>query len=381
MQGRGVRAVPGERAADIELDAPTERSDHRPLLRVAIAVVALAVALPLFFEIYREAAFSTAPRDDYAPQLLALLGMTGDPPYRLAGSFDQAPFGYRALSAAVAIPFYLLIPAYEFTNLPVMDEAYLRATQALALVSYLSIVLTAFVVYRIATRRLSASASAGLIVAMGSVFLSSFIGRAGVDPLAILLISLGVYWLYDWRAFAVVVVVGAAFNEKVPLIFLSLMILRVVAFAIDRRTVRGFAQVPQLTATFVAIALYAAIRAVLDLPGNEFQTDPTSWLPSALSTLRDTLSLKGAVANGVPIALLATMAFLAYRARSLDETARRWFQPSDALVFPVLILVGFAINMQFTVGRLAMHTYPLYLPVLAVLVDLWLPSGLRRRVA
>jgi len=59
------------------------------------------------------------------------------------------------------------------------------------MVSYLSIVLTAFVVSRVATRRLAASASAGLIVALASVLLSSFVMRDGVDPLAILLVSLG----------------------------------------------------------------------------------------------------------------------------------------------------------------------------------------------
>jgi hypothetical protein len=276
-----------------------------------------------------------------------------------------------------AIPFYALLPTYEFTNLPVTDVPYLRATQALAMVSYLSILSTALVVFLIATRRVRASASAGLIVAAASVLLSAFIGRAGVDPLAILLVSLAVYWLDDWRAFSVVVIVGAASNEKVPIIFLTLLGLRAIAYVIDRRTLRGFSQGRQLAAAVAAIALYLAIRTILHLPGNESQTDPASWFPSASSTLRDTLSLKGAVTNGVPIALLATMAFLAYRARSLDEQARRWFQPTDVLVFLVLVAVGFAINMQFTVGRLAMHAYPLYLPVLAVLVDRWLPSRTR----
>ncbi len=117
--------------------------------------------------------------------------------------------------------------------LGIADEAYLRATQALAMVSYLSIVLTAFVVSRVATRRLAASASAGLIVALASVLLSSFVMRDGVDPLAILLVSLGIYWLCDWRAFSVVVIVGAAVNEKVPIILASLLALRATAYVID----------------------------------------------------------------------------------------------------------------------------------------------------
>ena len=200
----------------------------------------------------------------------------------------------------------------------------------------------------------------------------SFSSRSGTRP------SLGIYWLCDWRAFSVVVIVGAAFNEKVPIIFASLLALRATAYVIDRRTIRGFAHVPQLAAAFVGIALYAAIRTSWDLPGNELQTDRMSWLPSSISTLRDTMSLKGLVTNGVPLLLLATLAYLAGRTGSVDGVASRWFQPSDMLVFLVLVWVGFATNLEFTVGRVAMHSYPLYLPVLAVLVDLWLPSGLRR---
>jgi len=103
----------GERTAAIALKSGPERAAHRILPRLAIAGLAIAVTLPIFFEIYRGAAFATGPRDDYAPQMLALLGITGDPPLRLTGTLDQAPFGYRALSTAVAIPFYFFMPAYE----------------------------------------------------------------------------------------------------------------------------------------------------------------------------------------------------------------------------------------------------------------------------
>jgi hypothetical protein len=45
------------------------------------------------------------------------------------------------------------------------------------------------------------------------------------------------------------------------------------------------------------------------------------------------------------------------------------FSPLDLAVAPALLVIGVAIDMQFTVGRLVMHSFPLYLPLLAVVIE------------
>ena len=119
-------------------------------LLVALAVVFLvALAVPLFFEIYRTMAFNTHPRDDYGPYLQALVGE--------GGKIPGAPMVYRLFSVAAAIPFYYLLPVYSFSKLPPLDPAYLRATEALAAVSWLSILATAGVIFLICRQKLGAS--------------------------------------------------------------------------------------------------------------------------------------------------------------------------------------------------------------------------------
>jgi hypothetical protein len=45
------------------------------------------------------------------------------------------------------------------------------------------------------------------------------------------------------------------------------------------------------------------------------------------------------------------------------------FVPIDLTVAPALFVVGVIIDAQSTVGRLIMHSFPLYLPMLAYAID------------
>jgi hypothetical protein len=102
---------------------------------------------PFFFLIFRLMAFNTVPRDDYAPYLLWLLHQPG-------GAFPGSPYGYRILSVLVAAPLYYLMPALPLTNLPAdLAPAYLKATAALAAVSYLAMLAAAMMAYRLVVVR------------------------------------------------------------------------------------------------------------------------------------------------------------------------------------------------------------------------------------
>ena len=88
--------------------------------------------------------FETVPRDHYEPFLLWLLGQPG-------GRLPSSPFGYRILPMVAAAPFYYLLPPITFSGLPAtVSLPALKATGAIAALSYLSVIATSVVVYRLA---------------------------------------------------------------------------------------------------------------------------------------------------------------------------------------------------------------------------------------
>src|SRR5271165_2939816 len=132
----------------------------RTLVCGAGAFIALTFALnPVFFVIYRLMVFNTVPRDDYAAFLLWLVGSPG-------GSFPQSPYGYRLLSMVAAAPFYYLLPPLRVTNLPAdLTAPYVRATAAIAALSYLSLLLAAALIYRVARDRCGLGRPEGMLAA------------------------------------------------------------------------------------------------------------------------------------------------------------------------------------------------------------------------
>lgn len=337
--------------------------------RALPALVVLAFVLstvPAFFAIYRDSAFQASPRDDYAPALLALVGEQGTPPARQRTLLGGAPFGYRMLSVVAAVPFYELLPYYSFSNLEAPDEPYLRATAALSMVSYVSILLTVLAVYCIARRRMNCSPGASLLAALLSFGLFQFVGTGGVDPIALLVVGLLVYFLDRPIIFAPLIIASAAINEKIVIIFMVVFAGRVLAWLVRRRA--AFQYWPQTLSTGAAVVAYASMRHLLRLPGNEAETDPSTWFSGAVSTLASSLSLKGVIQNGIPLVVMAILLLVAYatwrRRRHIPG-----FSPLDLAVAPALLFIGFIINAQFTVGRLVIHSFPLYLPLLAFVID------------
>lgn len=322
-------------------------------LRAAVALLLLvALSLPLFFDIYRAAAFNTAPRDDYAPYLLYLVGG--------GGVLPGAPFVYRILSVVVALPFYYVLPPYSFSNLPPTDPAYLQAVAALSFSSWLWLTLTPAAIYALA-RRHRAGRGAAAVAALLTVPLSGFIARVGIDPLAIFVICLLLLW-EDWPLlFVPLMLLSSVLNEKVPILFTVVLAGRLIA---ARRAGRPFEQWPALVASLAAVAIYFVITRLYDAPGNEAQTNPALFLSHARSTLAYTLSAKGLVLNALPVLVVAGLGALALRYRQASG-----FQAADTLALLVLLAVALAADVVYNVGRIAMHAYPFYLPAAALFVD------------
>lgn len=311
------------------------------------------ITLPIFFEIYRTAAFETVPRDDYAPYLLTLIGFQDKIPL--------SPYVYRLFSVAVAIPFYFILPSYSFTNLSQLNPNYLQAVQALSFVSYLSVVTTAIVIFIIARKHFKASTKSSIIVGLASIFFSSFMQTTGIDPIAVLYISLLVLCMDRPKIFVPLILVSIGFNEKISILFAGMLFFRVV-YGYSRTKEMPFLK--QFISSSVAFFIYLIIISILDFPGNEGQTDPFLFIYNLKSTIEVTLTVKGIYLNVFPVSILLITAFLALRFSSVKKLM--W---SDISAIFILIIIASIADVSYNVGRIVMHSYPLYLPGLALYFD------------
>jgi hypothetical protein len=318
--------------------------------------VALTATYPVYIETYRSMVFQTTPRDDYAPYLLWLAGDGGVRP--------GAPMAYRILSVAVALPFYRTLPVYRFTKATGVDSDYERATQALAFVSWLALAGLAVLVYRIARDRLGASRAASAVGLFATPLYAQYTGIHGVDPLAMFLIAAAYHALRTPAAFALIVILSAAFNEKVSLVLALLLGGRVLAA--PRDTLRHYSA--QLVACAGAFAGYLALRQLLDIPGNAQQLQPLTYGGAAMRLLGLTFSMKGLFQNVFPVALVLGAYGFVLRVRR-DGAPSAWWSRSDLAVPLGLLAIGAAINVEYTLGRLVMHALPLIVPAAAAALE------------
>lgn len=320
---------------------------------LVLMALALAATYPIFIDTYRSMIFQTTPRDDYAPYLLHLVGDGGEIP--------GSPRSYRVLSVAVAIPAYHVLPTYRFKQLGAGgDPDYLRATQALAFVSWIALAALGVVVYRAARDKLGASRPSSAAAMLAALVFARYTSVAGVDPLALLLIAAAFYWFDRPVLFAAIVVLSVGFNEKVWIIATLLVGARVL----HARSLRPY--LIHAVACLAAILLYAGtvkhFAAATARPslGRPFLTD-------APITLRMTLSAKGVSQNVFPVAIV--LVACAWSARRLRGYRGPCWSPLDALVPIGLAAIGVAMNVEYTVGRLVFHSMPLILPPLALALD------------
>lgn len=327
---------------------------RRFVFQVTGLIIVLLLTSPFFFDIYRIGVFNMVPHDNYADYVLYLAGQNPQAPV--------APDLYRIGSVAVAMPFYYWAPSYTFTNLTNFSASYVKATEALSLVSYLSLVLTALVTFGIARRRFSASPGTAALLALAAFFLGGYTSIVGIDLVAILLISVLLYFEDDPRVFATLVVISAAFNEKIPIVFAAVLLTR-AAFALARRQpIRG---IVQLVSSCAATAAYFVVRLfLLRAPGWENQTTPSTYLHGTLDTLALTFTEKGLVANVLPLAIVVLLAVIAIVARR-DGC----FEVADVSAVVILLVMALFADLGVTLGRIVMYAFPFYLPAIAPFLD------------
>ncbi|HTW72892.1 MAG TPA: hypothetical protein VME47_23650 [Acetobacteraceae bacterium] len=335
----------------------------KSLVCFLVVLAALAVALePLFFTIDRIMVFNTVPRDDYAPFLLWLAHAPG-------GAFPGSPYGYRILTIVAALPLYYLLPTLHLTNLPpALTPQYVQATAALAALSYLSLLASGLMMYRLARDRMDLprrdAAIAGVLLSVLILYTQFF----GVDAFAILLVTAGLYLLVRPAWFAVLIIPAAFANEKIAIVFALWLTLRCITSSADRRRLAA----PWLAA-MAAIAAYAAALLLLHLPGNAYQLEPGGYPATLLANLRASVSARGLLLNALPVGVLLAVGGLGWQhagRRDLDGL----FHPVDLLIVPALVLVALVLTQFFQTGRLVMHAAPLFVVPAAVAIGRWMEA-------
>jgi hypothetical protein len=313
------------------------------------------VLSPFLFVLHRLAVFHTVPYDDYAPYLLWTAG-TGQ------GFVPDSPYCYRLLAMVAALPFFWVAPPLGLTNTPAGESAlWLRATLALDLLNYLALVAAAMLTARTASRRCGLSRPEAILAGATVFALGWFVQLDGIDGVAMLLISAGLALVENPIAFTALMLVAVGMDEKVPLVLALWLGARVVLVGRDRGwLIRPFA------AAAGAVIVYFAMVAILHLPGNEYQTDPSGFIGTVRRNLSATLSARGAILNILPVAVLTGLAIYGHAHHA--PVATPLFRAVDGLVIAGLCGVALMFTQFYQAGRIVMHAAPLFaIPAVAAL--------------
>ncbi len=322
-----------------------EIRDHWTEFWPAIFLLICAISLPLFFDIYRLVAFNTAPRDDYAPFLLFLL-------YH-KGHWPESPFGYRVLSIVPAIPLYWFLPLYKFSLLPATDTVYLRATEALAALSFLATATTATFAFKMVRVRLGRNLSEAWLAATLTIVLASFDGLGGIDPVGLCFVGVLLYFFEQPVPFCLLFLLTPFTNEKILFVFFFLVAGRLMFVENFWRS-----HVWQIAAVFASLAIYVMAVKIIALPGNEGQLTLARRLPLLMLGSRASISsLKGLFCDLLPALVIGLPCFIF----ALRRKANALMNACDQVVPLGMLLVGLTLtdSTQFQVGRIVSYAMPL----------------------
>lgn len=301
---------------------------------------------PLFFDIFRFSIFDIISHDDYASYLLYFLGKEG-------GRLLDSPFTYRFFSVLVAIPFYYL-PTYTFSKLNGVSYQYIKANQALAFLSYIAIIGTLIMIYKITKNRLKASPLIAVLASLLSFLLFNFTSKIGVDTLAIFVISILIYIIDYKYVFMFLILLSTWINEKILIVFFFYLLGRVLLN-------KDKTYIVQFISSCGAICLYLITIKLFPTPGPEAQRNIALFIPQFVESVKRIISLKGMVINGMPLMILGVIGICA--------VASNLIKSSDILVFIGLTVITLMVNIHYNVGRVVMYSFPFYLPAASIYIS------------
>ena len=321
-------------------------------IQIFLLLGILLINIPLFFDIYRQCIFNIVPHDDYVPYLLHILGK--------GGSIPGSPTGYRFLSVAIAVPFYYLLPLFKFSLLEITNEDYIRGVEALSFVAYLASSFSAFFIYKITKDRLNSGETTALFAALIALLLFRFTAIYSIDPTAICMISILIYFFDARWIFAFLLFLSVGINEKITFLFLTLFGGRLLY---NKFSTESF----YLFVSIISFLTYFSIRKAFNLPGHEYMVDPSMFLEKANHTFKLLFTAKSVMLNWIPGGITFGLFFLALKAYKSSLTFNKlFFSPVDFLPIFALFIISLITDMQFTIGRILLFCFPLYLPLATI---------------
>ena len=181
-------------------------------------------------------------------------------------------------------------------------------------------------------------------------------GLIGIDCIAALPLTIIAITVLERMtlSFALSVLMAAFINEKIVLVAFLLVALRLIFTKEDRR----FYYVATGSAALSLFAIVAAVY-VLHFPGNENHMDPSTYLTSTWRMLMSTFTLKGAYLTLWPVLLLVGL----WVAGMTVPRRRRLVAVSDVGVIVGMVLIAFALGVDYNVGRIVIYSAALFVIV------------------
>lgn len=337
-----------------------------PEVVALLTLMFAAAVVPLFLDIYRITAFRVMPYDDYAPYLLWLLGEPGG-----QLPVPASPHAYRVGAVALALPFYYL-PLVEFGQEAAGELLYKLATQAICMANVFYVGLAALTMAAYARFRLHVGIEWTIVLTLTALLLSRYEGMNNVDGIAALPMVLLFLAAIEKRIgyFCLFLAIGALVNEKTIIASFMFVFLRLLTESGYRRDNAWL-----VAANVVALGLYVVAINVVVFPGNEYQRDLATYVPSALGMIALSLTAKGFYINLWPVLVLAALWAIAIRA----PRSERFTKPVDIGVLLGLTAMAMLLDVKYAVGRMVMYALPLYL-IGAVQSLAWMLNDDRQKV-
>jgi hypothetical protein len=259
----------------------------------------------------------------------------------------------------------------HFTKQPNnLSIEYIKATQAFAALTYISVTLSIVLSYVIA-RRLKLSRIAAAAAGAATLVAAYYLQLTGKDPTAVAILFAAIALLNSRIAFGVLIVVSVFVNEKIALTLAMALGLRLIYRDCRRQ------YFPQLICIGLALVIFAVVVLLIPLPGYAHQKQPSMYLRSLLNSLTLLLTTRGLFLNIWPVMLFSLAAFVAKYGYGYDSKTTVLFRPSDIAVIYGLVVVGMLLNVEFAVGRITSYACALLVIPFSRAAERWLLAGLR----
>jgi hypothetical protein len=237
-----------------------------------------------------------------------------------------------------------------------MATTYLRATEALSMISFLSVIGGSAIQYLI-LRRLRVTRELAVCGAFLFFLGCGFIGLTTIDPLALFMISVLFLWIDKPILFSLTVLPMAIVNEKIVVLWFAILWGRYFYAKIRHE---DYIQTMQLIAVSASAAIYGTLVALWHLPGDNNQRDILLYPRQAYATLLHCLNSKGLILNVLPVVLLTLAVFYLWRSPKSE------YKRIDSLGLVALILAASVGDVTYNVGRISIYFMPIIITPLVI---------------